>query len=196
TIALPQSGPQDYTHLSQSIKQRLPKQPYILLAESFSGGIAARLSDQALPHCRGLIFAASFLTAPRPWALSLLTHLPLKFLLRLPLPRFALQYWLLGPKSSKGLISKLKDTLADISATTLKARIKTIKSARPSPDRNCLPCLCISPRQDRLVKPKYLAAFREKYDQLEVKSLDAGHFALQAQPSRCAELVRDFIRAR
>ena len=64
-LALPQTGPQDYATLAEYIRPQLPQADFILLAESFAGGIAAQLSQQECAHLQGVIFVAAFLSAPK-----------------------------------------------------------------------------------------------------------------------------------
>ena len=70
-ISLPQSGPQDYASLANIIKEQLPTDDYILLAESFAGGIVPELLKLKLPKMKGVIFVASFLSSPNKYLLSL-----------------------------------------------------------------------------------------------------------------------------
>ncbi|SEH70807.1 hypothetical protein SAMN05660691_00907 [Rheinheimera pacifica] len=83
-LPLPNEGAQDYKSLSQYILKRLPHEDFILVAESFSGGIAAQLSQQIVPHLKGIIFVASFLSAPKKLMAHFASLLPIRHLTHLP----------------------------------------------------------------------------------------------------------------
>lgn len=83
-LPLPTEGAQDYKALSQDILKRLPNEDFILVAESFSGGIAALLSQQLIPHLKGIIFVASFLSGPKKMVARFASLLPIRYLARLP----------------------------------------------------------------------------------------------------------------
>ena len=77
-IPLPQSGSQDHVFLANIIKEQLPTEDFVLLAESFAGGIIPELLRQNNPHLKGVIFIASFLSSPNQLLLSIAKFLPIK----------------------------------------------------------------------------------------------------------------------
>ena len=59
---MPKLGPQDHASLAKFIKEQLPAEDYVLLAESFAGGIGPELVKLKPKHLKGVIFVASFLS--------------------------------------------------------------------------------------------------------------------------------------
>ena len=59
-IPLPNEGPQDYISLSGHILKFLPDEEFILVAESFSGGIAAIISQHVNTNLKGIILSLRF----------------------------------------------------------------------------------------------------------------------------------------
>ena len=84
-LPLPQNGPQDYASLAEYVVTNLPREDCILVAESFSGGIAAVLSRQEIPHLKGIIFVASFLSSPKTLLASVMSFLPIGYMAQLPM---------------------------------------------------------------------------------------------------------------
>ncbi|MEJ5132798.1 hypothetical protein WH218_01765 [Stenotrophomonas indicatrix] len=65
-IALPAQGGQDYATLARWLWPQLPRHPFILLAESFSGPLAVELAARQPAALRGLVLAATFARRPVP----------------------------------------------------------------------------------------------------------------------------------
>src|SRR5258706_2862593 len=64
-IAYPRDRVLTYGELGAQIA--LPRGPFVLVAESFSGPIAIALAASRPPGLVGLVLAASFARSPRPW---------------------------------------------------------------------------------------------------------------------------------
>src|SRR5688500_7293300 len=57
-----------YRQLQTHVVSRLPKsEPYTLVAESYSGPIAARIAATHPPTLRGLVLSATFVRKPAGW---------------------------------------------------------------------------------------------------------------------------------
>ncbi len=76
-ISLPDFGAQDHASLAKVIYEQLPKQEFVLLAESFSGGIVPELLQLKPTHLSGVIFVASFLSCPNKYLLGVAKLLPI-----------------------------------------------------------------------------------------------------------------------
>ncbi len=70
-IVLPKGADQSYTYLTEYCIGRLPREDFVLLAESFSGPIAARIASDRRPNLKAVIFVATFLQPPSPPLLKL-----------------------------------------------------------------------------------------------------------------------------
>ena len=113
-ITLPASGPQDYLTITDFVKKRLPKDDFILVAESFSGPIGAALEMSGVENMKGIIFVATFLSAPQKLLLGLARVLPIKFLSSLPLAIILHKALFLGPNASKELLVLFQQTLLSL----------------------------------------------------------------------------------
>jgi pimeloyl-[acyl-carrier protein] methyl ester esterase len=83
-IALPETGDQDYRTHTAWVRKRLPEQDFILIAESFSGPIAVALAQDGVENLKGIVFVATFLSAPNKKLIKLARFLPIQFLSSLP----------------------------------------------------------------------------------------------------------------
>lgn len=156
TIALPVSGAQDYATLAQTIRPQLPVEPFVLLAESFSGPLAVALAAQQCAALRGLVLAATFARRPVPVPATGAAMLSVAW----PLPPLVLlARLLLGRWRNDERLSMLRDALAQVPASTLRQRAATTLrvDVRDMLGRIAVPTLCLQARHDRLLWPPSVA---------------------------------------
>lgn len=150
-IRLPEGGSQDYDSLTDWLAQQLPEVDFLLLAESFSGPIAAKLSQRNHPHLKSILFVASFLSAPSVWKLAIARLLPVKLLSRLPGARIFYRGFCLGRHVSLDTLLLFESVLASVPEKVLKARLRSISTAACCPATSNLPVTYIRALNDRLV---------------------------------------------
>lgn len=190
-ISFPQSGDQDYDSLLTHVKSRLPNEDFVVLAESFAGPIAAKLAFEKMANLRGIIFVASFLSAPNRLTLSLAHALPIKVLLKLPFSEFGVRKLMLGVGASTALIIKFQNTVASVPSKILRARIQAMKNLIVSSSTSRIPVFYVSGSKDRLVHPSKMSEFRQCFPVFEHRQLQGPHFLLQANPKASSDLVRE-----
>src|SRR5688572_22597921 len=121
----------DYAALEAITRSRLPKEPFVLLAESFSGPIALSIAVTRPPGLRGLILACSFARNPRP-ALA-----PLRPLIRLlPVhwaPAALLAWPTLGRFTNPALRSAIANALRRVSPAVIRSRLRAVAEVDVSP---------------------------------------------------------------
>lgn len=191
-IPLPQSGPQDVTSLSQCIREQLPSENFFLLAESFSGAIAAKLCEEPITNLRGMVFVGSFLSPPNRVALSLARALPIKILSKLPFSIFAIRKLMLGPNASDSLVEKFRNIIDTVPRETLKARFQAMQSLGSTNFSSDIPVLYLSGSGDHLVPRSKQSEFEQNFPNVEFSILDGPHFLLQTNPEASAQLVIKF----
>jgi hypothetical protein len=99
-----------------------------LIAESFSGPIAASLTRDANNHMKGIVFVVTFLSPPSKWLLAIARHLPLQHFMKLPLTKYLIRFLFLGPRASDELVTEFKRVLNSVPVDTLRARFATMAS--------------------------------------------------------------------
>jgi pimeloyl-[acyl-carrier protein] methyl ester esterase len=185
-LSLPMEGSQDYQSLAGNILQRLPDKDFILVAESFSGGIAAILSQIKIPHLKGLILVASFLSGPRKTVAYLASFLPLRLLAHLPFSNVVYRSFFLGKNAGFKEIELFKKAIDEVPTCTLKLRLKVIAQATYDGFTSNLPVVYIGATQDMLVPSGKRFEFVKAYKDITFSELDGPHFILQANPKESA----------
>lgn len=188
-IKLPERGKQDYPSLTKYVKQKLPCDDFILLAESFSGPIGAALAVAGIENLRAVVFVATFLSVPRPRMLRMFRVLPLKLLTRLPFAALFYKWLLLGPQADDELILLFKNTITGLSSSVIRARLKAIDSLPPLNGQSDLPVIYIEASSDKLVPNAKTATFETYFSRTVWKKIKGPHFILQARPEECAKAI-------
>lgn len=192
-VPLPQRGEQDYDTLSDHVLGQLPEGEFVLLAESFSGPLAARIVQRGPSTLRGVIFVATFLTTPAVASVKVASLLPLKRLARLPLASLLIRHLLLGREVDRNLLAQFMSVLDRVPDGVIRARIKTVGELTAQPLHSALPALYIRALGDRLVVPDKVSEFAEAFCDLTLAELNGPHFILQSQPQACADLIIRFL---
>lgn len=188
TIPLPQFGPQTYDFLASHIAEQLPNEEFVIVAESFSGPIAALLAAKNIENLKGIVFVATFFSCPRPVLVSLAKLIPLKSLLSLPFAKtFISRYLLTGFKYSL-FISALKEVKNSI----LKERLISISNLKMVKMQSNLPSIYLRASSDCLVPANQIDLFKQSFPSLQVKYVKGTHFLLLSNPEACSEIIRKF----
>ncbi|MBA6337433.1 hypothetical protein H4J57_09485 [Colwellia sp. BRX8-7] len=192
-IPLPQSGSQDHVFLANIIKEQLPTEDFVLLAESFAGGIIPELLRQNNPHLKGVIFIASFLSSPNQLLLSIAKFLPIKSLASAPLSTIFHKFLLLGQGASKELLSKFITVTKSIPDLVLKNRLEVMSQQRLPITTSDIPSIYIKALSDRLITSQKGREFTKVFSNIKYIEIEGPHFILQAQPKESARLVTEAI---
>ncbi|MBL4658964.1 MAG: alpha/beta hydrolase [Alcanivoracaceae bacterium] len=192
-ITLPQSGAQDYSTLTNYVKNKLPTGDFILIAESFSGSIAAQLAQQNLKNLKGIVFVATFLSSPNKHLLNLAKILPIKFLIKLPTARFFIKKLFLGDQAHNTLINQFIAAVNQVPTKVLKHRMKTMQSLKIHGFTHLLPSIYIQPQSDKLVPNTKVLELQKTFKKIIIKRIEGPHFILQAMPEKCADIITTFI---
>ena len=184
-----------YSELTDFVLNQLPTdEPYIIIAESFSGPVAVKLAMQTSNRLKGIIFAASFLKNPTfiPKQFGALSKaLPLKSSIALKLARpFTFGKW-----TSKSLQLLLINALKGVSHSVLAHRLKQVMAADELSafSRLTLPMLYLRPTADNLVSKSNALEMRAQNKYLAIKDVEGPHFILQANAESCFKHICLFI---
>lgn len=194
-IQLPQNIEQSYRSLAQKIHCQLPKKPYVLLGESFSGGLISDLLQLENTHVRGVIFVASFVSSPQPHLLSLLPFLPFNLLTKLPFANF-IQHNLLYSHIKDHELKKLINRIINsIPPAILKNRLSIIKNME-KPTQTCnLPTCYIQASHDNVVKERSAIEVKFHFPNTQIHKVKGSHLILQSNPSESSQIITQFIRS-
>jgi pimeloyl-[acyl-carrier protein] methyl ester esterase len=189
-IALPKES-LSYDALSERVLDSLPQtRSLILLAESYSGPLAAKLASQRSFHA--VIFCNSFVTPPRQ---------PLwRFLVRPEFVHFAvsspflLRQYLLGQSASRDLVQEVVSACLSVPAHVLASRVRQLLTTNAAPQfaRSRGPVLYLRGTEDRLVTS---ASFQRMEEIRPVIKLDISgpHLLLQTRPQASWNAILQFL---
>lgn len=193
-LPLPNEGAQDYKSLAEYILKRLPDEDFILVAESFSGGIAALLSQLAVPHLKGIIFVASFLSAPKKLLAHFASLLPIRQLAHLPLSGIVYRLLFLGKDAGNKEIELFKTVIEAVPTRALQLRLKVIAQTKYDGFKSSVPAVYIGAAHDMLVNPQKRLEFVQAYSDITFAQLDGPHFILQAKAKEGATAIIEAVR--
>jgi pimeloyl-ACP methyl ester carboxylesterase len=190
-ISFPSSEDQTYESIYTYVKGCMPAEEFFVVAESFSGPLAARLASENLENMKGVVFVATFLSCPSKILVRLAKLLPLKFLLKFPLTPKLVQKFLIGNKFPLELFY---DAVAMVSDSELKSRLTTLEQLDTKPNKifSYMPALYLCANNDLLVSKKYIKEFISGFPNIFVLHVQGTHFLLQSNPQACAELISNF----
>lgn len=195
-IQFPDAGPYDYDSLLQRVRDRIRHLPACyLLASSFSGPLAVMLAAAEPTRVRGLIFAASFVRAPRrfPLPYRLIANAPtvgaVRTLRRLPV-------WLLKPSLDDFRLAK-RETWARVSAWGLAGRARAVLGCDVRPLlRQCRqPVLALAFADDHVVARPFVEEVVSCSGSGRMVTVPGGHMGLFTHPKEPAAEILRFIHA-
>ncbi|WP_298355964.1 alpha/beta hydrolase [uncultured Litoreibacter sp.] len=183
-----------YDDLCRHVAEHLPTDPFVIIAESFSGPLAIQIAASRPAKLRAIVFVASFAQAPRPapaFAAKALQWMPMKSRLACQM----MQPAVMGRWANRKFTTTLWAALKTVPAKTLAARLDQVLRVDETATFGAIdvPMLYLRATSDRLV-PK-AAARPFKASGASVQNIDGPHFLLQAQPDAAAAAIRSFVTA-
>jgi len=185
-ITYPLNKEQSYHELIEYVKQNLPREDFVLLAESFSGPIAYQVALSKPNQLKSLILVATFLENPRPF---LLKFIPSCKVLALPIPNILSKIFFLGFSVKIKVIELFNESIKTVSPSVIQYRLKEIRQLKPSKQKIKLKTTYIQASNDKLILSKSLKDWQKVCDDIDVFTVKGEHFILQAKPIKCAEIV-------
>ncbi len=192
-IVLPKGADQSYTYLTEYCIGRLPREDFVLLAESFSGPIAARIASDRHPNLKAVIFVATFLQPPSPPLLKLARLISPLTLLHFPFAHWGIRVFCIGAAYP---MERFFQALSDVGRAVLEARLIALAGLQANEIIGCnsLPVLILSAQKDSLVAKDAVEAIKKRFPNHSEYCLPGTHFLAQTNPNACAERIIDFLQ--
>jgi pimeloyl-ACP methyl ester carboxylesterase len=193
TVAYPSDRILGYDDLLARID--IPRGPFAVVAESFSGPVGVGLAAARQKGMVGLVLACSFVRSPWPHALAWLSVLARPALFGMPPPRAILRRTLLDVHSRAERVEEVREVLRSVRPEVLAARVRSIArvNVRPAFAATTIPTLYLSGSRDRLVPSHVSRELRALRSDLEEVKLDGPHLLLQECPDEAAGAIKDFL---
>jgi pimeloyl-[acyl-carrier protein] methyl ester esterase len=181
-----------YEQLEERVARRLPvDRKYIIVAESFSGPIALRLAarpgiDQNL---KAVVLVSTFAYRPLGPAGSLVAGLPLKMILRIPIPDIALRALLLGTGASAESVRRTREAIGNVRPYVLAARLREALTSRycQAVIKSKVRVVAFIAADDRLLGRNASRSIIEVCSTAEVQTVRAPHFRIAGLSSNDAQ---------
>ena len=175
-------------------RARLPgDQPFVMLAESFSGPIALQLLADPPANLAGVIFVATFDRYPKPFLLDVARLLPQGPLLKLFATNLLCRFFCLG-SAGRHAIVLFQKALASVKLSVLSQRLKILAELPPPPETVFNgPCLYLQAAHDRLVPERAAARLLRHLPQMQLEQISGPHIILLARPDEGARAIGNFI---
>lgn len=195
-LSYPPDEPLGTDDLAALVRERLPRSPFLLVAESFSGPIAVRVAAGRPAGLAGLVLAATYLHAPLPSLLRPAAALAVPAVLSLPLPAAFVRLFLAGTDAPDALVEEIRAATAAVAPEVMARRIAEALAvdAREDLARVDVPILFLAPSRDRLVRTDAVDDVLAVKPGAEVVTLDSPHVILQRCPQASLARIEEFAR--
>jgi pimeloyl-ACP methyl ester carboxylesterase len=193
-IAYPLDRKLSYPELRDLVLGELRgERPFILLAESFSGPVAALVAERNPPGLRGVILSASFVTNPLRRFVSALRPLARSPLFVFPPPKFLTRRWLTGRDADDATVIHVQKAIAMVDARILAFRVRHLIGfdARLALRAASVPIYSLRATEDRVITEQCQNILLQTAPGMEQVLLGGPHLLLLTRPKESArEIVR------
>jgi pimeloyl-ACP methyl ester carboxylesterase len=193
--ALPIGYPRDqalgYDELERWLRPRLPEEPFVVVAESFSGPLGVRLAADPPPGMRGLVLVATFVLNPSPIPSAFPV---LDLLFRVPPPRWVVGRYLVGEPALAEAVCRAIATVRPAVMAHRARQILTLDAREPL-GRCQVPALYLRAARDRLVGERSAREIAALVPSCRQHVLDTPHLLLQSAPAQAAARIQEFVQA-
>ena len=181
--------------LAKSIAAGLPKGPVVLVAESYSTGLAVRIAGMRPEGLRGVVLCAGFCTSPlRGWKRWVAMR-GAPVLGWVTPPAWAGRWLLLGQDASKAMVEAWVAAVSWVEPKVLAARVREVLRLDVLADLALVrvPVLYLQPTQDQMVDPRCLEEM-QMVRPGRTLAIDGPHLLIRKEPELVAEVVVGFVR--
>lgn len=195
-LSYPHGDMLDYQQLESLVRAQLPKEPFVLLGESFSGPLAMSIAAVPPPGLRALMLCCTFASNPRPFLGAFQPLLGLLPLRTGPTNAFnwPAKHALLGSFTTPALEALLEKALSQISPAVMADRLREIAKVNVSSKlaQIRVPVLYLQASRDRLVPAKAAAEIARSIPSMQMQTIEGPHCLLQASPQASAAAINSF----
>jgi pimeloyl-ACP methyl ester carboxylesterase len=193
-LSFPPDAPLGYDDLLPRVRAALPRDRFLLVAESFSGPLAVRVAAERPPGLAGVVLAATFLRRPLNPVLHPVGSLVGARLFGLRMPAAVIRHLMAGPDAPDALVAEVQAAVAAVAPEVLARRSR---AALEVDVRSLLrdveaPLLVLQPRRDRLIRHDLAREVLAVRPDAEVALLDAPHMILQRAPHASLARIEEF----
>ena len=185
-----------YEELGDIVRDAFPERdPFVLIAESFSTPVAIECAALNSPNLKGLILCAGFATSPLHGLRRTVCSLLPPFVFGARLPASLVRFILVGRSAPPYLVEAVQDAIHSVQARVLLARLRMILGCdvRAMLGEVSVPIFYVRAMQDKLVPAQSLAEILKIKPEATVASIPGPHLLFQCEPNRTAKAVEGFV---
>ena len=186
------------SELVEVVRSAMPdREPFVLVAESFSTPLAIQIAAANPPNLKALILCAGFAKAPVKGWLRFIRIFLSPLLFRLPVPEFAVRWLLTGPGAPASLISAVEKAVSSVKPQVLSTRLRAVLrcDVRDELSKIAVPILYLKATEDRVVRAPCFEDIRRVNPQVKVIEVSGPHLLLQREAQQTAEIVSKVVQA-
>lgn len=197
-VRYPRDESLSYEQLKPYVQQAIPKrEPFVFVAESFSGPLAIELAATQPERLQALILCASFVSNPAPALLQWIQSFNHPFWFRYRLPhsfvRYAAAMWDCEPSVIDSLIAHTSTVRPAVLAYRF-AQVMQV-DVRSQLQRCAVPLLYLRATRDLFVQRHNWEEIVRLKPDASYAEIDASHFVLQHKPTEAMAAIRAFLKA-
>jgi pimeloyl-[acyl-carrier protein] methyl ester esterase len=182
-----------YAQLAEMVTRVLPVyEPYVVIAESYSGPVAALLATHPVGNLQAVVFVSSFVSLPCGRLGAWIAKVLPAPLLRARAPASILRWLLMNSATPREQVSEVQHAIARVSPEVLARRLRdalTVDFAETL--RACaVRMVCLAPETDRLIGTRGLRGFLAAKPDMEIVKIAGPHFLLQCAPGNCISALQ------
>lgn len=195
-VAYPSDRFLEYDAPADLVAARMPPEgPVVLIAESFSGPVAARLATAQPRRIAAVVLAGSFVACPWP---GLPAAIAMPFCngvtMRLGRRPSLLRALLLNGHADPETAACAHEAIGSVPPDVLAARLRcAMRAAWSMPGRCTVPLLYLRATRDRLVHDYAVREALRRFVHAVVVPIDAPHMLLETAPAAAAAAIAAFL---
>lgn len=182
-----------YEQLAERVVRAAPiGQPYVIIAESFSGPIAALLAAHPVGNLRAVVLVSSFVSFPGGPLGTYIAKLFPAALFRLPAPAWLLRWLLMDSAAASDAISDVQAAIARVRPEVLAGRLRDALNADFSESLGdcAVRVVYLVAGSDRLLGTRGLRGILAVKPDVETVGISGPHLLLQCAPYDCLAALR------
>jgi len=191
-FSYPTDEPLAYDALVFKVERELPKTPYVIVAESFSGPIALEVAARKPEGLQALVLSTSFAANPRPWLSFLFSGFFGAWCFRPKIPTWMIRAFMAGADAPDELCKAIQDTIMIVGPEVMALRLReVIRWDATTALQNCpVPIFYLNGTKDRLLGRGALDRLTRARQDMTVIDVPGPHLLLQAAPDICAQHIK------
>jgi len=192
-VGFPDDRPLGYEALLADLK--LPQEPFVLVAESFSGPLALMAAAQRPPQLKAVVLVATFATSPLRLG-PLVAPLVGRWLFLGPPPAWRVRRYLLGDDATNGEVDAVRQATTQPTPEVMASRLREILRVDVEGLlKDCLvPVTYLRGTKDRLVPARMARRMKALLPSMTVVDVDAPHLVVQTNPRASADAILRALR--